>query len=175
MESQDAVADFASWVRRFEKPLVAYAARILGDRDRARDVVQDTFVHLERRLRAEREAVPTSWLFTVCRNRALNICRKDRRLAFLDEAILETQPSASHGPAEQLEEKELGKFLMRIIATLPPRQQEALQLRFQNDLSYQEIGEITQSTANNVGVLIHTALKNLRARYHKDAREFIEP
>jgi DNA-directed RNA polymerase specialized sigma24 family protein len=40
------------------------------------------------------------------------------------------------------------------VATLPPRQQEVLQLKFQNDLSYQQIAEITKTTANNVGVLI---------------------
>ncbi len=57
-------------------------------------------------------------------------------------------------PFERLEQKEAAGFLSRIVATLPPRQQEVLQLKFQNDLSYQQIAEITKTTANNVGVPI---------------------
>jgi len=76
-------------------------------------------------------------------------------------------------PYEQLEQKEATGFLLRIVATLPPRQQEVIQLKFQNDLSYQQIAEITKTTANNVGVLIHTALRTLRQRYAKASKDFI--
>jgi RNA polymerase sigma-70 factor (ECF subfamily) len=53
------------------------------------------------------------------------------------------------------------------------RQQEVIQLKFQNDLSYQQIAEIMQTTANNVGVLLHTALKTLRQRYAQVAADFV--
>src|SRR5206468_9454156 len=53
------------------------------------------------------------------------------------------------------------------------RQQEVLQLKFQNDLSYQQIADIMKTTANNVGVLLHTALSALRQRYGESARDFI--
>ena len=65
-------------------------------------------------------------------------------------------------PFDQLEQKEATGFLLQIVGTLPLRQQEVIQLKFQNDLSYQQITEIMQTTANNVGVLLHTALKTLR-------------
>ena len=71
--------DFAELLRRFELPLVQYAARIIGDRERARDVVQETFVQLQRSKREQLDHAPAKWLFTVCRNRALNVCRKERR------------------------------------------------------------------------------------------------
>ena len=76
-------------------------------------------------------------------------------------------------PFERLERQEAAGFLLRIVATLPPRQQEVIQLKFQNDLSYQQIAEITKTTANNVGVLIHTALKTLRQRYANAAKDFV--
>ena len=76
-------------------------------------------------------------------------------------------------PFEQIEQREATGFLMKILATLPARQQEVLQLKFQNDLSYQEIAEITKTTANSVGVLIHTALKTLRQRFGQAAKEFL--
>ena len=68
---------------------------------------------------------------------------------------------------------EASEFLLRIVATLPPRQQEVLQLKFQNDLSYQEISEITKLSVSNVGVIIHNALKTLRQRYAEESKDFI--
>jgi RNA polymerase sigma factor (sigma-70 family) len=57
--------------------------------------------------------------------------------------------------------------------TLPPRQQEVLQLKFQNDLSYQQISEITELSVSNVGVMIHNALKTLRQRYGQASKDFL--
>lgn len=159
-------------LRRFEKPLLQFAGRILGDPDRARDVVQETFVKFQSN-GAQDLPEPATWLFTVCRNGALNVCRKERRLVLLDEAVLESQATETPMPFDRLERDEASGFLMRIVATLPLRQQEVLQLKFQNDLSYQQIAEITKTNANNVGVLIHTALKTLRQKYAAASRDFL--
>lgn len=91
----------------------------------------------------------------------------------LDEQLIEARESDQPMPFNQLEQKEAAGFLLRIVATLPPRQQEIIQLKFQNDLSYQQIAKIMQTTANNVGVLLHTALKTLRQRYGEVAGDFI--
>lgn len=149
-------------MRRFEIPLVQFATRIIGDRERARDVVQETFMKFVAAATngASQNTEPATWLFTVCRNGALNVCRKERRLMYLDEDLIESREEAAG-------------FLLRIVATLPPRQQEVIRLKFQNDLSYQQIAQITKTTANNVGVLIHAALKTLRERYAKAAKDFL--
>jgi RNA polymerase sigma-70 factor (ECF subfamily) len=160
-------------LRRFERPLLLYATRILGDGDRARDVVQETFVKLQNEKRQEIDNAPAKWLFTVCRNGALNICRKEKRMTYLDQELLETRASDQPAPFENLEAKEASGFLLEILGTLPPRQQEVLQLKFQNDLSYQEISEITQLSVSNVGVTIHNALKTLRQRYAKASGDFL--
>lgn len=165
--------DFDALMARFEIPLLQYATRIIGDREGARDVVQETFLQLQRAPRDQLDSAPAKWLFTVCRNRALNVCRKERRMTFLDQELLAKREAADPAPFEQVEQTEARGFLSRIVATLPPRQQEVLQLKFQNDLSYQEIADITHTSAGSVGVLIHTALKTLRTRYAADAREFV--
>jgi RNA polymerase sigma factor (sigma-70 family) len=165
--------DFEQILHRFEIPLLQYARRITGDREQARDIVQETFIKFQRNGALRREDEPATWLFTVCRNAALNVCRKERRMMHLDEQLIEARESEQLMPFNQLEQKEAAGFLLRIVATLPPRQQEIIQLKFQNDLSYQQIAKIMQTTANNVGVLLHTALKTLRQRYKKVAGDFI--
>jgi RNA polymerase sigma-70 factor (ECF subfamily) len=159
-------------LRRFEVPLLHYTTRITGNTEQARDVVQEAFIKLQRNGSVAPEKTAT-WLFTVCRNGALNVCRKEKRMMYLEEEIIESRRGEEPMPFEQIEQREAGGFLMKILATLPPRQQEVLQLKFQNDLSYQEIAEITKTTANSVGVLIHTALKTLRHRYAGSAKEFL--
>ena len=165
--------DFEQILHRFEIPLLQYARRITGDRELARDVVQETFIKFQRNGALRRGDEPATWLFTVCRNGALNVCRRERRMMHLDEQLIEARESEQPMPFNELEQKEATGFLLRIVATLPPRQQEIIQLKFQNDLSYQQIAKIMQTTANNVGVLLHTALKTLRQRYGEVAGDFI--
>ncbi len=165
--------EFEDIVRRFEIPLLQYAQRITGDREQARDVVQETFVKLQRNGALRREDEPATWLFTVCRNAALNVCRKERRIMYIDEELIETRESEQPMPFDQLEQKEATGFLLRIVGTLPLRQQEAIQLKFQSDLSYRQIAKIMQTTANNVGGTaahriddVAKALRSGRRRLH---------
>ena len=82
-----------SWVRdavaRFEGPLTLYAARLLRDAEAARDVVQETFLKLCASDQASIDGHLAEWLFTVCRNRALDVLRKEHRMTQLrDEQVL---------------------------------------------------------------------------------------
>src|SRR5258707_9414575 len=144
-------------LRRFEIPLLQFATRITGDRERARDVVQETFVKFQNN-GAFHNPEPATWLFTVCRNGALNVCRKERRMHYLDEELIEARETEQPMPFDRLERQEAAGVLLRIVATLPPPQQEGIQFKIQNDLSYQQNGEITQTKANKVCVLISNAL-----------------
>ena len=66
------------------------------------------------------------------------------------------------GPATTLERSEAATSLFRLLDALPPNQREVIRLKFQNDLSYREIAEVTQLSVTNVGFLLHTGLKKLR-------------
>lgn len=166
-------AELQQILERFEIPLLHYATRIIGDRERARDVVQETFLQLQRARRQQLDHAPAKWLFTVCRNRALNVCRRERRMLYLEDALLDMSQGTAPAPYERMEQSEARAFLLRIVATLPVRQQELLQLKFQNGLSYEEISSITNLSISNVGFLIHTALKTLRQRYRSAAPDFL--
>ncbi|MGL5019167.1 MAG: RNA polymerase sigma factor, partial [Luteolibacter sp.] len=68
-----------------ESALIGYASTILNDIDLARDVVQDTFTRLCQQDIGRVSENLKSWLFTVCRNRAFDMLRKDKRIQPLDE------------------------------------------------------------------------------------------
>ena len=104
------------------------------------------------------------WLFRVCRNRALDVQRKENRMTTTDSLSLEGHPDAEPSPAERASTRDSTRELTGLIQLLPPNQREVLRLRFQNQLSYQEISEVTRLTVTNVGFLLHTALKSLREK-----------
>ncbi len=154
------------WVRaaleRHGAALTRYAARITGDADSARDVVQDTFVRLCGESPESLEGRLAPWLFTVCRNRALDMHRKLHRLVPLPEDTADTTPDPHPSPAIAVEQRETAEIALGLLARLPESQREVVRLKFQAGLSYAEIAEVTQLSVSNVGFLLHTALKTLR-------------
>lgn len=73
--------------------------------------------------------------------------------------------AAETGPAPAgLALREETSRVQRAIGTLAPRQQEALRLKFQAGMSYRQIAQVMHTTVGNVGVMLHTAIKALRAR-----------
>jgi RNA polymerase sigma factor (sigma-70 family) len=158
----------SSWISsvlaEFEKPLTRYAAHIIGDIERAREVVQDTFLKLCRQKPAQIHGHLAQWLYTVCRNRALDVLRKERRMTGISDAQLELQTQCGPEVSSALEKDEQLADVLNILRTLPANQQEVIRLKFQGDLSYLEISRITNLTVSNVGFLIHTGLKTIRER-----------
>ena len=188
------------WVRevvdRFSDPLVRYANRLLqGDWERARDVVQDVFVRLCRAEKSDVESHLAEWLYTVCRNRSLDVLRKERRMNVLSVieghdrddgggttssapgsdglmmgrrgtvGVSVADDSATGEEQERaLSQPESLSQALRALAGLPVNQQEVIRLKFQAGLSYKEISRVTELSVSNVGFLIHTGLKTLRAQ-----------
>ena len=147
---------------RYAGPLTKYAMLITDDLEVARDVVQDTFIRLCDENPARLDSHLAQWLFTVCRNRALDVQRKEQRMKPLSDVEMNSQASPEPSPAIQAERREAATEALGLMADLPKNQQEAIRLKFQNGLSYLEISKIMNLTVTNVGFLIHTAIKALR-------------
>lgn len=163
----------AEWVReavaRYEGPLLRYAASLTGDLDSARDVVQDTFVRLWRSDPDRLADGLPAWLYTVCRNRALDVRRKEHRVGRLDDAPVARATSLDPDPSALAETSAAHREVLAVLRTLPPSQQEVVRLKFQAGLSYKEIAAATGHSVTNVGYLLHTALATVRERMRDDA------
>jgi RNA polymerase sigma factor (sigma-70 family) len=154
----------------YESPLLGYASTILHDLDRARDVVQDTFIRLcQQDIPKVRDNLK-SWLFTVCRNRALDLLRKDKNLQPIDEIRWQRIAGPDLPPDQQFDQDERFAQVMKYLDRLSANQREVILLKFHQGLSYQEITKITGLSSGNVGFLIHTGLKRLRELLPSDLR-----
>jgi RNA polymerase sigma factor (sigma-70 family) len=146
----------------YESPLVGYAYGFVHDLERARDIVQDTFIRLCQQDVAKVKDGLKTWLFTVCRNRALDVLRKESRVSPLDEDQLKKHATDAPSPDESLDQSERMASVMRYLDRLSDNQRTVILMKFRDGLSYQEICDATGLSSGNVGFLIHTGLKRLR-------------
>lgn len=164
------------WVRaavaNYERPLTQYATHLLaGDVERARDLVQEAFLRL---CDQEQESVQdhvVEWLYTVCRNLAIDVKRKERRMRLITDEQQDSFAATYESPTEAAERVDAAGRVSEVIQTLPPRQQEIVRLKFQHGMSYKEIGKVMNLTATNVGFILHTAIKSLREHLAGEGHE----
>ena len=158
--------DMPDWVRTAAAAhagrLTAYARRLLGDPGRAADVVQETFLRLCRQPPGDIGTL-VPWLFAVCRSRALDVRRKEKRMTLITDEAIDARPTLTLGPAAMAERSDAAAHVARLLATLPSNQRDVLRLKFQHEQTYRQIADATGLSESNVGFLIHTGLKALRA------------
>jgi RNA polymerase sigma-70 factor (ECF subfamily) len=142
-----------------ERPLIRYAKWLLGDLEAARDVVQETFLRLCREDPRQLDGRVAPWLFTVCRNLAVDTRKKAGRTAPLDDVdvAVTCDLDERHDARQALDQ------VFDIVATLPPNQREVVYLKFHGGLSYKEISAVTGLSVTNVGFLLHTAVRAIRS------------
>lgn len=158
------VALLQALVGQYQYRLVRYLTYFLGRREPVDDLVQETWLRvLERGHRYDGKSRFEPWLFTVARNLALDSVRK-RRVSSLDSNDLPQQPSSpAPSPFEQAARTEGAQRLADSLAKLEPVYREALLLRFQEELSLQEISAVVGAPLSTVSSRIYRGLAALRA------------
>lgn len=164
----DRLPEDQQWLReavhQYERPLTLYALKFVGELERARDVVQDTFMKLIDQDRDQVSPHLAEWLYTVTRNRAIDVIRKESRMRQISDVRERLTPSERPGPAATAAERDTQSRVLELIDELPEEQAEMLRLRFQHGMKYHQISKITGRSISTVGYLIHEAMKTIRAR-----------
>lgn len=166
ISTADELVEYA--LAEYESPLIGYAMSILKDLERARDVVQDTFIRLYKQDVEKVKGGLKTWLYTVCRNRALDVLRKEKRMVVVDDEMFSYTASKDPSPDTLADQHERVSQLMGYLETLSENQKEVILLKFQQGMSYQEISVATGLTTGNVGFLLHNGLKKLREILPRD-------
>jgi RNA polymerase sigma-70 factor (ECF subfamily) len=149
-------------------PLVHYVQRLVGNSETARDVVQDAFVKLCRQPPERLGTSVTAWLYKVCRNRAIDLIRKERHVSPI-EPTTQIAATTQSDPAELAQRRDSARHILGLLAHLPENQQEVVRLKLGHGLSYREIGDVTGLSVSNVGFLLHHALRRLRAELGQES------
>ena len=158
-------------VVEYQFRLVRYLIYLLGRRDPVDDLVQETWLRvLERGRSYDGESRFEPWLFTVARNLALDYLRKRPAFSLDSKNSLEpdleslTPVSQAPSPFEQAARTEDAQRLAHSLQMLEPIYREALLLRFQEDLSLQEMADVIGASVSTVSSRIYRGLAALRAQ-----------
>ncbi len=169
--STDAYHDL---VRRFEKPILSLIVRMVRDPALAEDLAQEAFVKAFRNLRKyDPQRKLASWLFKIAHNTTLDHLRRHR----VETVPLEATTSqgetteqwevlaapVEEEPDQLAERSETARAVERAMERLKPQYRAILQLRFQEELAYDEIAEVMGLAMGTVKIQIHRARKRLAA------------
>ena len=168
-------SSFASLVQRHLKSVYSFAVHSVGDA--AEDIAQDTFLKAWKNLRRydPRSAKFKTWLLRIARNTIIDHLRRKKSFVFSDlgnehdDTFADRLPDTSPLPDEILAHAQETQTLAETLDTLPPAQREVLLLRYMNQLSFEEIGEVLDEPPSTVRSRHHRGLAELRKRLQQKA------
>jgi RNA polymerase sigma-70 factor, ECF subfamily len=165
-------------VERYQARLLNFVYRIVGDRERAEDLVQEVFVRVYRHLgRFDRSKKFSTWIYTIASNLAKNELRNRSRNPLVlftsmtkgweeEERPLEFEDPSSR-PDDLYRKRHVRELVESSVAQLPAHHREVFMLREIEGRSYEEIAEITHC---NLGTV-----KSRLNRARNSFAEIIEP
>lgn len=160
---------FREIVLRYQRPVFGLIVRMVRDASRAEELAQDTFVKAFRALHTyDVQRKFSAWLLTIAHHVAIDELRKGTLATeSLDrdtdegERPREFADLRSPSPAAVVEQAELAKVLQTAIGRLRPEYREVVVLRYERDLDYDEIADITGQPMGTVKSSLHRARKEL--------------
>ncbi len=156
------VEAFSILVERYHDHYVRFAVHLVGNREDAEEVVQDTFLRAYRALgRYEERERFGAWMLRILVNRARTVSAMGRRREKLfAEQVDETLPEATE--AHPSERAALREEVSRALAQLGPDQREAFLLHYVEGLSYEEMAAITGSGISALKMRVKRSCERLR-------------
>jgi RNA polymerase sigma-70 factor (ECF subfamily) len=158
-------------VEQYHYRLLRYLVYLTARREQAEDLVQDTWMRvLERAAQYDGRSRFEPWLFSIARNLAIDEMRRRQRME-PDEPAERVAPE-TYSPFVAAAKSEDAARIAAALAALEAFYREALVLRFQEELSLDEIAQVTHSPVSTVASRIHRGLAQLRAHLEgsKDAK-----
>jgi RNA polymerase sigma-70 factor (ECF subfamily) len=155
------VEAFGALVERYQHDYMRFAVRMLGSREDADEALQAAFVRAYRALAQCRDAARFgAWLYRIvvneCRTRARRRGRRERWFV-RDEAALEQAAAPEGGDEAGVREE-----IQRALGRLPAEQREAFLLKYVEELSYDEMAEITGVGVSALKMRVNRACRRLR-------------
>ena len=161
---------FEEIVRRHEREIMRYLLRVSGNREDAADLFQETWLRAYRAYpRLKPESNPRPWLYTIAVNLCRNRARDGARRAAVIVADDGENPAADKIDKTQRSSNENDGYatvrLRELMAALPVKQRDALQLRYFAGLDYAEIAATLDCSQQGARANVSLALRKLKSTW----------
>jgi RNA polymerase sigma-70 factor (ECF subfamily) len=163
---------FEQLVRRYQRPIAAYVYRMVGNYESALDLTQEIFIKVYNSLsRYRSEFKFSTWIYKIAHNAAVDHLRRsstrEQSLVAGTESDSYDLPieSAHPTPEQESERKERRGEIESVVRTLPANYRELIILRHSQDLSYEEIVEVTGLPLGTVKNRLFRAREMMRQQF----------
>lgn len=147
-------AEYNSCVSNFSDGVYRFILKNIGDTERARDIVQDSFLKMWEKSGDISSGKAKSYLFTTAYHTMIDDIRRQKRITGLDEINVDLSVNNSFSDLQQV--------LNAALLKLPEIQKAVITLRDYEGYSYEEIGKITGLNESQVKVYIYRARVSLK-------------
>jgi RNA polymerase sigma-70 factor (ECF subfamily) len=162
--------DFEQLIDEHQSMVFSLALRMTSDRGLAEEIAQDVFLELDRHLRKiESPLHALLWLRRVAMSRSADALRR-RRVRRVDQWV---EIDEAHGARAEERGSPLADRVERLLATVPEPQRAALVLRYQEDLTPEEIAAAMGAPLATVKSHLQRGLKLLRAKAAIHLKEYV--
>lgn len=141
-----------------------YLIRLGATAADAEDVVQETLYKALLYIEAIEENKFSAWMYKVAINRYFDLCRREKRYGYQAE-IHDVQAPEKDWPEERLLQQEQQEEIARTLAELKPLHRQLILLKYEMELSYQEIADLLGMTQEAVKATLFRARQQFKNRY----------
>jgi RNA polymerase sigma-70 factor (ECF subfamily) len=166
LRERDAQA-FRSLIDRLQQPITGYLHRLVGDREVALDLAQDTFVQVYKEIdKTSGELALDAWIYRIATNYGLRYLNRKRLRQFVQLESRENfdESLAVAGPEDQTETRIL---IEQALGIMKPKDAAVLQLHYGNGFTYEEIGQVMEMSSEAVRKRVARSVEKFRKVYGK--------
>lgn len=155
---------FNAIVDAYSERLYWHVRRFAGSHDDADDILQEIFMKIWAALPSFRgEARLFTWLWRIATNESLNFLRRQRLRAVLSFKSLSAEEENRIDDDPYFDATQAERLLAKAVGKLPPKQRMVFQLRYFEDLKYEEISGIMDTSVGSLKASYHIACEKVRA------------
>jgi len=149
-------------VREYQKRVYGLVRKMLIDHDDSDDVTQEVFIKIHKYIDNFREDSQLyTWIYRIATNECLSFLSKKKRRFFLPLEDVNGELSRKIDSAPYISGDEIQKKLQKALLKLPDKQRLVFNMKYYEDLSYEEISKITKTSVGALKASFHHATKKI--------------
>lgn len=149
-------------VRTYQQRVYWHVRKMVIDHDDADDITQEVFIKIHKAIETFREDSQLfTWIYRIATNECLNFLNKKRRRFFLPIEDIEPQLAAKLDSSDMISGDEIQRKLQKAVLQLPDKQRLVFNMKYFDDLSYEDMSEITKTSVGALKASYHHAVRKI--------------
>jgi RNA polymerase sigma-70 factor (ECF subfamily) len=160
---------FSLLVKKYQQRIYWHIRKMVIDHDDTDDILQEVFIKVWKGIDKFREDSSLyTWIYRIATHECLNFLTRKRRRSMLSLADVSAELSEKLDHSSYIEGTEIQMKLQKALLKLPDKQRLVFNMKYFDDMKYEEIAEITDTSVGGLKASYHLAVKKIEEYLGKD-------